>query len=67
MVGDVEQAQRGGTGVVGQRHLRPQLRQHQRGGHAPLRVGGVRERKALHHDSLQRRRTPRDAGFFAAL
>ena len=41
VVGDVEQAQGGRCSVVGQRHLGAQLRQHQRGGHAPLGVGGM--------------------------
>ena len=48
VVGDVEQPERGLGCVIGQGHLGAQLRQHQRGGHAPLRVGGVGVGKELH-------------------
>ena len=52
VIGDVEQAQRGRRLVVGQCHLRAQLREHQAGGHAPLRVGGVAGGEELHADFL---------------
>ncbi len=48
MVGDVEQAECRGPGVVRQGHLRAQLRQHQSGCHLPLRMGGMAEGKELH-------------------
>ncbi len=41
MVGDVNQTQRWRTRVFRQGHVRAQLRQHQAGGHAPLRVSGM--------------------------
>jgi len=41
VVGDVEQAERGRASVIWQRHLRSQLRQHEAGGHLPLRMGRV--------------------------
>jgi len=48
MVGDVDQRQRGRTGIRRQDHQSPQLGQHQTCGHAPLRVGGMAVGKEFH-------------------
>ena len=48
VVSDVEQRQRRRAGIAVQRHLGPKLRQHQAGGHLPLRVGGMAVRKQFH-------------------
>ncbi len=48
MVGDVNQTQRWRTRVFRQGHVRAQLRQHQAGGHAPLRVSGMAVGEKFH-------------------